>query len=126
MANDVKIRFRDYLPGAGVDSAGAAKQGKTRVVGRIDVTSYRGGGGELLPPIELGLSALDSLHLRVINQVTGADGTTIQEAVYADDSETFYLVDVDDAGARTHVAAAEAVVVEFDAFGDSAHDVELT
>jgi hypothetical protein len=126
MANDVKIRFRDYLPGAGVDSAGEAKQGKTRVCGIIDVTSYTGGAGEPMTAIEMGMTAIDTLQMRVVNSVPGGDGKHAREAVYADDTETFYLINVDAAGSRTHFAVAATAVVEFDVFGDSAHDVELT
>lgn len=128
MANDVKIRFRSYLPGAGVDSAGEPKQGKTRVCGLIDVTSYTGPIGEPMTPIELGLSTIDTLQMRVVNSVPGNDGKHARECVYADDSERFYLINVSAAGVRTNypAGASGAAVVEFDVFGDSAHDVELT
>ena len=126
MASDVKIRFRSFLPGGGFDASGNAKQGKTRVVGLVDVTSYAGGGGESLAPVDIGLSTIDSISLRPVNEVPGGDGKSKREAVYAADSETFYLLNVTAAGARTHEAAAAAIEVEFDAFGDSAHDVELT
>lgn len=72
------------------------------------------------------MQGIDTLRLRVRNQVPGGDGKHSREAVYADDTERFYLVDVDAAGDRTHFAASATATVEFDAFGDSANDVELT
>lgn len=126
MASDIKKRFSSFLPGGGFDSAGNPKQGKTRVVGLIDVTSYAGGGGESLSAIDVGLSTIDSIKLRPVNEVPGGDGKHKREAVYASDSNTFYLLNVDAAGSRTHEAAAAAIEVEFVVEGDSAHDVELT
>lgn len=126
MAKSIKTRFRKFLPGAGFDSNGSPVQGKTRVVGLVDVTSYTGGAGEPLTPRDLGLTAIDALTLRVKNEVPGGDGKHSREAVYADDTERFYLVNVNAAGSRTHFAGAATAEVEFDAFGDSAHDVELT
>lgn len=126
MASDVYIRFRQSLPGVGFDSSGNAKQGKTRVVGRIGVTSYAGGGGEALAAQDVGLTTIDTIYLRPLHEVPGGDGKHKREAVYAADSERFYLVNVDAAGSRTHEAATTAMTVEFVAEGDSAHDVELT
>ena len=125
MANDVKIRSRSYLPGAGVDSAGSAKQGKTQVQGLIAVTSYTGGAGEPLTPIEMGVSAIDTLQMRVVNQVPHGDGLHSRESVYADDTERFYLINVNEGGTRTHFAVGATASVEFDVFGDSTDDVEL-
>lgn len=126
MASDVYVRFRSFLPGAGFDSSGNNKQGKTRVVGMVDVTSYAGGGGESLAPVDLGLTTIDFLAMRPVNEVPGGDGKHKREAVYAADSDKFYLINVDAAGSRTHESAATAMEVEFVAEGDSAHDVELT
>ena len=126
MAKSVKPRFRRYLPGGGFDSNGSQVQGKTQIVGLVDVTSYTGGSGEPLTPRDLGLTAIDSLTLRPVNEVPGGDGKHKREAVYATDTETFYLINVDAAGDRTHEAVAAAIEVEFDVTGDSAHDVELT
>ena len=64
MANDVKIRFRSFLPGAGFDSAGNPKQGKTRVVGQVAVTSYA--SGESLSAQDVGLSSIDFMELKLL------------------------------------------------------------
>ena len=128
MANVVKIRFKSYLPGGGFDSSGAAKQGKTRVVGEVDVTSYGGQGGERLTAIDLGLTAIDSIHLRVGEEANGDQGP-VREVVYAKGSGHFYLYLTSGMGAGTlesaGVAAAQTENLEFDALGDSAADVEL-
>ncbi len=130
MANDVRVRFKSYLPGAGFDSSGGAKQGKARVVGTVTVTSYGGDGGEQLSAIDLGLTAIDSIHLRVEEQIGGNSATPQREVVYAKGSGHFYLFLLDGAGSGTlesaAVAAAATETLEFDALGDSATDVELT
>lgn len=131
MASTVNTRFRQFLPGAGFDSAGNAVQGKTRVVGHVNVSSYNG-GGESLTPRDIGLTNIDSITLRVRNQVPGADGKHVIEASYAADSQQFYLVNVGvttatGAAVRTHFSLGSSnEVVEFVAEGDSAHNVELT
>jgi hypothetical protein len=124
MANDVKIRFRDYLPGAGVDAAGGAKQGKTRVVGHINVTDYER-GGEPLTAIELGVTAIDCLHLRVREEAKGPDAHVRRGVVYSASAEQFYLFDISRVGLTEHYADEDTETLEFDVFGDSAHDVEL-
>lgn len=129
MAIDVKIRFRSFLPGAGFDSSGNPKQGKTRVVGQIDVTSYSGGEGEPLKAVDVGLSTIDALTLRNTEEIAGglSGGDAARRGVsYAKGSGHFYLWEVDGAGTITPVAATNATnVLEFVAEGDSAHDVEL-
>jgi len=125
MARTVRETFRQYLPGAGKDVLGNPKQGKTRVVASINVTSYAGGGGEALSPADVSLSTIDAIYLRCVNPAKGADANTVREVVYSDHAELFYLIDVDDGGIRTHVDAASAEVVQCIAEGDSAFDVEL-
>ena len=131
MAIDVKTRFKSFLPGAGFDSAGGPKQGKTRVVGEIDVTSYSGQEGEPLKAIDLGLTTIDSITLRVGDE-TGSDQTTSLRSrgvVYSKSTGHFYLFDDDDSGAafrRTGYVATATENLEFVAEGDGAGDVELT
>lgn len=127
MAHDVKTRFHSHLPGRGRDSSGDPTQGKTRVVGLIDVTSSGGAAGDALDAIALGLTAIDSITLRPVNEVPGNSGGTVKrEAVYSVGTSTFYLVDISGAGARSFVASGTAVEIEFSAEGDSAANVELT
>lgn len=128
MANDVKIRFKSHLPGAGFDSSGGAKQGKTRVVGIIDVTSYAGEGGEPFVGTDIGLTTIDVLTIRNRNQLDGAPGGGSERNVwYSQDTGHFYLATTLHAtGAVSHLAAAATELLEFDALGDSASDVELT
>ena len=125
MASDVKIRFRSFLPGGGFDSSGNAKQGKTRVVGIVDVTSYAP-GAEALAPSDIGLSAIDAISLRVSDATGDTGGNNERRAIYSKTAEEFYLVLTSQAGVPNEYAVAATETVEFDAFGDSAHDVELT
>lgn len=125
MASDVKVRFRSFLPGAGQDSAGNPKQGKTRVVGEIDVTSYER-GEEALTAADVGLTAIDSITLRVANESGDTSGANKREARYDKSVGQFYLVDLSQAGVPTEYANAATETIEFVAEGDSAGDVELT
>lgn len=132
MAYDVKTRFRSFLPGGGFDSSGNPKQGKTRVVGEIDITSYSGGSGEQMSPNDLGLTAIDSITLRVADENTGdmsasagGGSAPVRDVTYTKSTGHFYIYK------RTSdewspYASAETEGLEFEAFGDSAHDVELT
>lgn len=125
MASDVKIRFRKFLPGAGYSSAGAAKQGKTRIVGQISVTSYTS-GGEALAPVDVGLTTIDAISLRVSDEVA-SDGAQFRRVVlYNQTNDLFYLAYVQEDGVVDEYADAATETVEFIAEGDSAHDVELT
>ena len=130
MASDIKVRFKSFLPGGGYDSSGNAKQGKTRVVGEIDVTSYSGQGGEPLSATDLGLSTIDAISLRNADEASGNLGGTGEafrrEVIYTKSTGHFYLFNVDGAGAWDDLAAAQTETLEFVAEGDSAADVELT
>jgi hypothetical protein len=129
MATDVKIRFRSFLPGGGFDSSGNAKQGKTRVVGEVDVTSYDGGEGEPLKPVDVGLNAIDAITLRNAEEISGGlsgGDASRRGVVYAKGSGHFYLFTTDGAGTITPLASGGTETIEFVAEGDSAHDVELT
>lgn len=127
MAHDVKTRFHSTLPGRGQDLNGSPVQGKTRVVGLIDVTSSNGSAGEALDAIALGLTAIDSIVLRPVDEIPdNRDGTIKREAVYSLNTSRFYLVDIDATGARTFVSQGSALGIEFTAEGDSSANVELT
>ncbi len=130
MATDVKIRFRSFLPGGGFDSSGNPKQGKTRVVGELDVTSYSGQGGEPLSAADLGLSTIDAITLRNADEASGNLGGTGEafrrDVIYSKTTGHFYLFTVDGVGDWDDLQAAQTETLEFVAEGDSAHDVELT
>lgn len=125
MATNVKTRFRKFLPGAGFDANGSPVQGKTRVVGRLEVTSYTR-GGEPLTPRDIGLTTIDSIDIRVENEVAGPGAEVTREARYSLTDEVFYLTTTDSDGTRLEATGAGTENLQFDAFGDSAHDVELT
>jgi hypothetical protein len=124
-ASDIKIRFKSFLPGAGRDSAGDSVQGKTRVVGEVDVTSYTV-GGEALSAIDLGLSTVDAISLRVKDETGSTSGDRRREALYSASTGQFYLNNITTAGVSAQYADAATESVQFDVFGDSASDVELT
>jgi len=125
MAKNVNTRFRSFLPGAGFDSSGSPKQGKTRVVGVINVTSYAGENGEPLTARDLGLTNIDTVNLRVADAQAGDSTGVLRLVTYTKSTGHFYLYTQVAAGDRTQVAAAATETVEFDAMGDSASDVEL-
>ena len=125
MAKDVKVRFQHFLPGAGFDSSGNPKQGKTRVTGEIDVTSYSGEQGEPLTATDLRLANIDAVTLRVADAMQGDSTGTERQVLYTKSTGHFYLHLIDAGGIKTQVAAAQTETLEFVAEGDSAHDVEL-
>ena len=127
MALDVIIKFRSYLPGGGHDRQGGQRQGKTNVRGRIEVTSSTGTGGQALTPEDLGLTKIDDLVLTLEEPQRGADPSSDRRQVdYSHSAEEFYAIQIAGiTGVTTAVAAASAYNMTFDAFGDSAHDVEL-
>jgi len=129
MAKSISIRHKSFLPGAGRDASGAPKQGKTRVVGVISVTSYSGQVGERLPARDVGLTNIDFIQLRVSDEASGATGGTtgspFRGVVYSKSTGHFYLFIESDAGAKSYLAVAGTETVEFVAEGDSSQDVEL-
>lgn len=128
MAIDVKTRFKSFLPGAGFDSAGGPKQGKTRIVGIIDVTSYDGEEGEPLKAVDVGLTTIDSLTIRVRDGITsGVPAANIRGVHYVQSTGHFYLtLTASSSGVVSPVATAQTETLEFVAEGDGAQDVELT
>lgn len=125
MASDVYVRFRRWIPGAGYDSSGNAKQGKTQTWGVIDVTSYAP-GAEALAAVDVGLSTIDAIYLRVADETGDPNGSTQRRALFDKSSSEFYLVEFGEAGQSNEYASGATETVEFVAHGDSAADVELT
>ena len=128
MTKTIRQTFRQYLPGGGRDILGNPKQGKTRVSGSINVTSYAGGEGEPLSALDLSLTTIDALTLRVADEASGAmTGTVppIRQVVYTKSTAHFYLFTIDEEGDLLGMEAASTEVVEYIAEGDSAYDVEL-
>ena len=124
MSKTVATRFRSSLPGAGFDSAGAAKQGKRRVVGTISVTSY-GSGGESLTAADVGLSTIDFISIKHADEAASANGANPRLVLYNLSTADFYIVqDVSSTGFDPATGTTHAL--RFEAVGDSADDVELT
>ncbi len=120
MANTVKVRFRSFLPGSGFDSGGNPKQGKQEVRGKIEVTNYSH-GGENLTPADVGLSTIDYIDIKYDNAVGGNDGGNARLVHYSHVDNQFYVLED-----HVQIAVTRDPVLSFAAFGDSAHDVELT
>ena len=125
MANDVRVRFKSHLPGGGFDSSGGAKQGKTRVVGAVTVTSYVK-AGEGLSAIDIGLTTIDCINLRVSDSTGDQNGQSERVVRYDKSVGQFYLLNHLRTGEDVPYANAATETLEFDALGDGAGDVELT
>jgi len=125
MAYDVKTKFKSFLPGAGRDSSGNPKQGKTRVVGQIDVTSYAGAEGEPLNAVDVGLAVIDNFDFKVQDGIGGAAPGVLREVAYARSTGHFYLLDVSEGSVASATTGGTETIL-FTVEGDSAEDVELT
>ncbi len=124
MAKTIRVNFRSFLPGAGFTRGGKPKQGKTNIRGRVAVSSYTH-GGESLTASDLGLDTIDDLVLTVEDAVVDADpATSFRLAGYNRTGQEFYVTQGLNVG--TELVDGTAVNISFDAFGDSAHDIELT
>ena len=128
MARVVRTLFKSFLPGAGQDLSGNAKQGKQEVRGRIVVSSYTR-GGELLVASDLGLDKIDYLQLEVVDGVR-SPGKAPRFAAWNESNGQFYIFDRADDGTTpdaqvVEIASAEAVSVSFNAYGDSSDAPEL-
>ena len=119
MARDVKILHQTYLPGGGFTSSGKPKQGKSMVVGRIDVTSYTT-NGETLTANDMGLNTVDVAVFGV--EDVNSQATTSVPGIARWDASAETLV-VFDTG-TTQASSGETVTIGFFAAGDSARDVE--
>ena len=125
MTNNVFVKFRSFLPGAGHNRSGVAKQGKTNVRGRLEVTYSR--GGDSLTPSDLGLASIDDLVLTLEEPFTSEDpGQKKRYIGYSYSAQQFYVTQETLAGIPAEAGGSTVLNVTFDAFGDSAHDVELT
>lgn len=118
MANTVRTRFHRPLPRGGSRVGGLSKQGKVEVRGEIDVTTYIR-AGESLTPSHLGLTVIDWLDLKHENSAGGKEGSEPREVRYNYATSEFYITE---AGVA---ANAGSHTLYFNAFGDSARDVEL-
>lgn len=125
MSNTVQVRYRSFLPGSGFDSGGNPKQGKQEVRGQVTVTDYTL-GGESLKPSDLGLTTIDYIDLVLQEPFEGNQpDKTGREIGYSFSSQEFYITTVDKSGTKAELVTSADPVVVFNAFGDSAHDVEL-
>jgi len=125
MARTVKPTFKQWIPGAGRTAGGTPVQGKTKTTGRVTVSSYAGSGGETLRPADVGLSVIDHISLKVVEEVSSADQKVTRHAAYSPSSQQFYLFTTDKDGDKTGYAATATEEVSFVAEGDSVMDVEL-
>ena len=124
MARTIKETFRQFLPGAGRNTLGSPVQGKTRLTGRISVTSYTV-NGETLTPTNLGLEVIDWINIRVQDEVGGPAVSGRRYASYNQTNDQFYLYTVGEAGQVAEYNTAATETLEYEAEGDSALNVEL-
>ena len=124
MSRTVKPTFKQWIPGAGRTAGGVPVQGKTRVVGRITLAAGHPGtpgGGESLKPSDIGLSTIDYISLKVVEEM---GNTVTREAVYSASAQQFYVFEVlTTSGVYTD--ASNTSEISFVAEGDSVMDVEL-
>ena len=146
MARTVNVRYRQFLPGGGYDSSGSARQGKSNTRGVVNVSAYTRGGVNLSKQ-DLGLTTVDNVKLSIVDPIRSPDPLNqLREVIYSDSAEQFYVVETikdyyqfyavggsgGDAGSnpyriagKAEVTASTVLTVSWDAFGDSAHDIEL-
>ena len=124
MARTIKTLSKSALPGTGFNTSGTAKQGKRRVVGTIAVTSLASGEGVSLTAADLGLSAIDYIAMKHTDEAAGMEGRGGRFVRYCNSTSDFYIVQ--EIGTSVQPATGATHTVTFEAFGDSADDVELT
>jgi hypothetical protein len=128
MANgdyDVKVLYRQNLPGAGFNTSGVAKQGKSFVVAYVSGTYQADANGDtLLKPIDVGLETFDFLAFdpEVFNSVYQASDRDIG-AVYDREGQQLWLKSDVDGG--TELGNGTTFVLRILAFGDTAANTEL-
>jgi len=121
MARTVKILFRDNLVSAGRSLTGAPVQGKQRVVGRVEISTYAV-GGEDLKPNDLGLTNIDYASFRVVDEIDAANVSSFVSAKYDDSAQKLVLVNTNN---LTTVAEGSGnATVQFEVVGDSASLVD--
>ena len=146
----IRIRYRSFLPGAGFSSSGKPKQGKTNVRGQVQIVDYVKGGTALTAG-DMGLDTLDDVTLTLVDPVRNQTSISrLRTVAYSSSAGEFYVFEnipdyhqfylaggssvEDDNNASNFVSAGELreiavdsdFTLSFDAFGDSAHDIELT
>lgn len=124
MARTVKPTFKQWIPGSGRTAGGVPVQGKTRTVGRITLSVGAGGSpgeGERLTPADVGLSTIDFIALKVVEEM---GNTVTRQAVYSASAQQFYVFEVL-TSTGTYQDASSTSEVSFIAEGDSVMDVEL-
>jgi len=124
MARTVKPTFKQWIPGAGRTAGGVPVQGKTRTVGRITLTAAAGGSpgeGERLTPADVGLSTIDHISLKVVEE---HGNTVVRTAVYSASAQQFYVFEVLTTSGVFQDASSTSEL-SFVAEGDSVMDVEL-
>jgi len=124
LARTVKPTFKQWIPGAGRTAGGVPVQGKTKVVGRITLSAGQPGSpgeGEQLKPSDIGLSTIDHISLKVVEE---HGNTVTRQAVYSASAQQFYVFEILTTSG-VYQDASNTSEVSFVAEGDSVMDVEL-
>ena len=104
MSRVVKVLHKSFLPGAGFTT-----------------------GGEALSPQDVGLTTLDHIDIKHREELMSSDpGGARRQILYSYAAQQFYVIKETTGGEFIEEAATADPVLSFEAFGDSASDVELT
>ena len=106
---------RSFIPGVGgYDTTGNPKQGKVRVIGEFNITTYTAGGEPILRKF-LGVETIDTIQFWVKGILPTANSTII--AAWDDTNQKVFIQDVD--GVPNEHAAAAIGLVRYEVVGDS-------
>ena len=123
-----RVTSRSFIPGAsGYDTAGGPKQGKVRVVGEFDITSYTS-GGEVILPAKFGLSVIDSIDFEAVENLPTATVFTMHR--YDRTNSKVFAYAVDTAGASgdelsSATTGGDLGRISYVAYGDPALPTEV-
>jgi hypothetical protein len=129
MTHTVKILHRSHIPGtAGFDASGNPKQGKVRVIGEIDITSYTA-AGEVIKKYKMGVENVDVVKFESKEFVSTA--TLFRLFAYDRTNEKLIGYAVDTAGGTGDELApattsSDLGIIAFEVIGDAAARTEGT
>ena len=88
------------------------------------MTSYTTGGEDVLPK-DIGLTGIDYVSFRVVDEVDASSPGSFQKATYDDSTNKLVVTTVNVAGAsNTELTNGSTAKVQFESVGDSAHLID--
>ena len=125
---NLRIFHKTFIPGApGYDASGNPKQGKVRVVGEFDITSYTA-AGEPLKLRKLGLSVVDNITFEAVEILPTATVLTMHRYDRTNEKVFCYAVDTAGASGDELIPAAtsgDLGRIGFVAYGDPIQPTEV-